>query len=216
MIEAELKARVREPDRVCAELRLLAPETVAVYRDVYYDRPDRGLTSADRELRVRVIETAEGRRCVLTYKDAAVDSASGSKPEHEIQADDATTLGVILAGLGFEPVIAFEKQCTNFSLFVYGRPMTATLVRVPELDGQTFLEVESLVDAIEHVQPVLADIRRLLAELGIAEADLTTELYTDAVASHRQTSARRTFAPDGPAWYASSLPTPPSSPNASS
>ena len=62
--------------------------------------------------------------------------------------------------------------------------MLATLVRVPELDG-VFLEVETLADDQAELQPALDDERRVLGELGLAETDLTTELYTDMVARER-------------------------------
>jgi len=80
-------------------------------------------------------------------------------------------------------VIAFEKRCRNYTFKAQDRQMLATLVRVPEIDG-TFLEVETLVEA-DHVQAALADIREVLAELGIAGEDLTRELYTNAVRARR-------------------------------
>ena len=83
MIEAELKARVHDPDTLRARLRRLAGEELSVYRDTYYDRPGRELTAQGRELRVRVMETGGVRRAVLTYKEPAADAASGSKLEHE-------------------------------------------------------------------------------------------------------------------------------------
>ncbi len=49
----------------------------------------------------------------------------------------------------------------------------------------TFLEAESLVDTEEQVGPALDTIRSVLTELGIDQADETTEAYTDAVAAHR-------------------------------
>ncbi|MFJ3854829.1 hypothetical protein ACIPRL_01280 [Streptomyces sp. NPDC090085] len=54
---------------------------------------------------------------------------------------------------------------------------------MPELDG-TFLELETLVEE-KDVPRALADIRETLAELGIGEADLTRQLYTDAVKARR-------------------------------
>ena len=55
---------------------------------------------------------------------------------------------------------------------------------VPELDG-TFLEVETMTGDQHDLDPALADIRAVLGHLGITEADLTTELYTEAVMRHR-------------------------------
>ncbi|MFE7119699.1 class IV adenylate cyclase [Streptomyces sp. NPDC057654] len=184
MIEAELKARVHSPEHVMRQLDAVAAVRVEVYRDTYYDRPDRSLEEAGEELRVRTVHGADGTRTVLTFKGAAVDAESGSKPEYETQVEDAAATHAILRGLGHVEHIAFEKRCRNYEFEAHGRRMLATLVRVPEIDG-TFLEIETLVDQSD-VAPALDAIRALLAELGIGAEDLTRELYTDAVAARRR------------------------------
>ncbi|KAA2246469.1 CYTH domain-containing protein [Solihabitans fulvus] len=187
MIEAELKARVHHVNRVLGLLRGRASaEETATYHDVYYDTPAGGLERDGRELRVRVVETAAGARCLLTYKQPAVDAASGSKPEHEITTVDAgaaATLEVILRALGVAPVLAFTKQCRNFRITSGGREMLATVATVPEIAG-TWLEVETLAEPDELTEALDA-VRAALAELDIAEADLTGALYTDAVRATR-------------------------------
>lgn len=183
MIEAELKARVHAPEYVMRLLDERVTARVEVYRDTYYDRPDGSLEKADQELRVRTVHGADGVRTVLTFKAAAVDEASGSKPEHETAVEDAWAVHAILRGLGHVPVIAFEKRCRNYEFEAYGRRMLATLVRVPEIDG-TFLEVETLVDEAE-LSAALDGIRAVLGELGIRAEDLTRETYTGAVAAQR-------------------------------
>ncbi|MGW3200693.1 class IV adenylate cyclase [Streptomyces sp. NPDC001118] len=184
MIEAELKARVHAPEQVMRLLDERATARVEVYRDTYYDRPDGSLEKADQELRVRTVHGATDTRTVLTFKDAAVDDASGSKPEHETPVTDAEAAHAILRGLGHVPVIAFEKRCRNYDFEARGRRMLASLVRVPEIDG-TFLEVETLVDE-DEVGAALDDIRAVLADLGIGAEDLTRETYTGAVAAQRR------------------------------
>ncbi|MFI0188424.1 class IV adenylate cyclase [Streptomyces sp. NPDC017082] len=184
MIEAELKARVQAPEAVMRQLDQRAPAQIEVYRDTYYDRPDGSLDQADQELRVRTVHGADSTRTVLTFKGAAVDEASGSKPEHETVVADADEAHAILRGLGHAPVIAFEKRCRNYSFEARGRQMLATLLRVPEIDG-TFLEVETLV-AEGDVPAALADIRVTLEELGIGPDDLTRETYSGAVAAQRK------------------------------
>ncbi|WP_330301583.1 MULTISPECIES: class IV adenylate cyclase [unclassified Streptomyces] len=193
MIEAELKARVHSPEAVTRQLDERAEARVEVYQDTYYDRPDGSLEKADQELRLRTVHgtagprTANGPtglRTVLTFKDAAVDEGSGSKPEHETRVEDSQAAHAILRGLGYVPAIAFEKRCRNYDFEARGRQMLATLVRVPEIDG-TFLEVETFVDE-DDVAAALDDIRAVLAELGIGPEDLTRELYTDAVAAQRR------------------------------
>ena len=53
-IEAELKAVVRDPEAVMAQLEeAYGPGRPEVYQDTYYDLPTGALTSEDRELRIR-------------------------------------------------------------------------------------------------------------------------------------------------------------------
>ena len=179
MIEAALKARVRDPAALRGRLRRLASEELSLYRDTYYDRPGRELTAQGRELRVRVMETSGVRRAVLTYKEPAADAASGSKPEHETKVADAAVVDQILRALGLEHLVAFEKHCANYRFTARGRDMLATVVTVPEIDG-TFVELETLTDEAD-LAAALGDVRAVLAELDITEDDVTTEQYTDAV-----------------------------------
>ncbi|MCW2919738.1 MAG: uncharacterized protein JWN52_7806 [Actinomycetia bacterium] len=179
MIEAELKARVSDPDGLRAQLRRRADEEISVYRDTYYDRPGRELTTEGRELRVRVVETAGRRRTLVTYKEPAVDATSGSKPEHETEVANAQVIDTVLLALGVEHIVAFEKHCANYRFTAAGRDMLATVVTVPEIDG-TFIELEAMADE-DDLDQALNDVREVLHELGIVTDDLTTEQYTDAV-----------------------------------
>ncbi|WP_030185213.1 class IV adenylate cyclase [Streptomyces sp. NRRL S-813] len=183
MIEAELKARVHAPEAVMRRLDQLAAARVEICQDSYYDRPDGSLEKADQELRVRTVHSGDGLRTVLTFKNAAVGEVSGSKPEHETRVEDSQAAHAILQGLGYVPVIAFEKRCRNYDFEARGRHMLATLVRVPEIDG-TFLEVETLVDE-EEPAAALDDIRSVLKALGTGPEDLTRETYTHAVVAQR-------------------------------
>ncbi len=190
VIEVELKARVHAPEAVMRLLDGRATARVEVYRDTYYDRPDGSLEKAGEELRVRTVRGADETRTVLTYKGAAIDEDSGSKPEEETRVEDAEAAHAILRGLGHVELIAFEKRCRNYDFEARGRKMLATLVRVPEIDG-TFLEVETLVheEHEEHedeLPAALDDVRAVLAELGIGPEDLTRETYTGAVAAQRR------------------------------
>ncbi|MFC9296111.1 class IV adenylate cyclase [Streptomyces sp. NPDC057011] len=184
MIEAELKARVHEPEETLRRLEERAGGRAEVYQDTYYDTPDGALEARYEELRVRTVHGPDDTRTVLTYKGAPVDEESGSKPEHETRVEDATAVHATLRGLGYVPFIAFEKRCRNYAFESRGRQMLATLVRVPEVDG-TFLELETLADE-QDLGAALGDVRTVLAELGIRSEDLTRELYTDAVRACRK------------------------------
>jgi adenylate cyclase, class 2 len=85
----------------------------------------------------------------------------------------------ILRMLGLEHLVTFEKHCTNYRFTAMGRDMLATMVTVPGIDG-VFIELETLADEA-GLSAALGDVWTILGELGIAEEDLTTELYTDAV-----------------------------------
>ncbi|MEV4442641.1 class IV adenylate cyclase [Streptomyces sp. NPDC049577] len=184
MIEAELKVRVSDPEGVVHRLEQLAVGRAEVYRDTYYDTPEKTLGSGDRELRLRTVRGDEGESSFLTYKEPRVDDASGSKPEHETRVEVPDAVHAMLRGLGYVVSIAFEKHCRNYEFDARGRHMLATLVEVPDIHG-TFLEVETL-SKDDEVDSALEDVRAVLTDLGFADGDVTTELYTDAVAARRR------------------------------
>jgi adenylate cyclase, class 2 len=55
VIEAELKARVHNPERVRPQLERLAGGRDSSYHGIYHDWPDGSLIRDGRELRVRVV-----------------------------------------------------------------------------------------------------------------------------------------------------------------
>lgn len=137
------------------------------------------LDRGGRELRLRSVETGGVARHLLTFKEAAVDEASGSKPEHETTVGNPAAVDHLIRALGYAPLIELTKECENYRLTDAGREFLATVVRVPELEG-TFFEAETMADEAD-VNQALGAVRRLLKDLGVADSELTTELYTDAV-----------------------------------
>jgi adenylate cyclase class 2 len=185
VIEAEYKARLSDADTVRAGLRLLAEPECVSYQDAYYDNGNGDLDESGCELRLRTIEGAHGqRRHLITFKDAAVDDATGSKPEHETVVEDRGVMEEIVSRLGYRPIVSFTKRCQNFRFMAAGREMLATLVEVPEIDG-TFLELETQVEEADMTE-AFDDLRSVLADLNVSPSALTTELYTDAVMRARQ------------------------------
>jgi adenylate cyclase, class 2 len=182
-VEAEIKARLADPATVRQRLDRYATGTAEVYQDTYLDTTDDQLDHADRELRLRTIERDGEARHLLTFKEPAVDPVTRSKPEHETAVTDPQATLSILAGLGYRPVLAFTKDCRNYRFSQGGRDFLATLVTVPELDG-TYLEVETRAQ-LGDIDDALAAVRAIVAELGIAEDELTVGTYTDAVRAAR-------------------------------
>lgn len=184
MIEAEYKARLVNPPDVRMHLIGRADAERVEYRDTYFDDPERSLSRSGRECRLRTIIGPDGARHLLTSKDPAVDGATGSKPEFETTVADRGAMERIIERLGLEAVISFSKDCENFRFVAGGRQVLATLVSVPELDGQ-FLELETMVSEETELPEALRHLETLLAQLGVSADELTTELYTDAVARRR-------------------------------
>lgn len=188
MIEAEIKARLVDPDAVRRQLEQWAPGVAETYADTYFDTPDQALAAQQRELRVRTVAGPDGTRHRLTFKDRPVDAATQSKPELEMTVSDPVEAAAILTGLGYPAELAFTKECVNFEVTRRGRRFLATVVTVPEIAG-TFLEVETQARE-DDVEPALAAVRSLLAELGIGEGEWTIDAYTEAVRAARAAEQR--------------------------
>ncbi|MEY9930146.1 adenylate cyclase class 2 [Catenulispora sp. GP43] len=187
-IEAELKARVRDVPALLAALDRRAEREMVVCHDRYFDSPDGTFASAGHELRIRTVETDAGVRNLLTFRKSGADAASGSRPEYETTVGDADVAESIVLGLGYRPMVALWKQCSNYRWRQGGRDLLATVVTVPEIEG-TFVELETVAEADGDLSAALDAARATLVELGIADHDLTTELYTDAVAAAMRASA---------------------------
>lgn len=184
MIEAEYKARLTNPDRVRVALRERATPDVVSYQDTYYDNPSGDLDRTGREFRLRTVEEPSGScRHVLTFKDPAVDEATGSKPEFETLVADRDAMRDIIARLGYQPALSFTKRCENFEFTASGRHMLATIAEVPEING-IFLELETQAEEPDLFH-AFADLRMVLTELGVTPEELTNELYTDAIRQAR-------------------------------
>jgi adenylate cyclase, class 2 len=183
MIEAEYKARLRNPDTVRRQLRERARPDIVTYHDTYLDDAQKKLSKADQELRLRTIESGASSTHLLTFKDAAIDRTTGSKPEYETSVSDRSMLDHIIHLLGYSPVISFSKECENYRFATSGRDVLATIVTVPEIQG-TYLELETQASPPD-LDAALADLRTILIDLDVTSDELTTELYTDAVTRER-------------------------------
>jgi adenylate cyclase class 2 len=188
VIEAELKARLSDAGAVRAQLGQRATAEKAIYRDTYYDTPAGSLERDGREVRLRSVErnveTPVQVSYLLTYKEAVVEEASGSKPEYETTLASPDAVAHLLEGLGYSVAVELTKDCENYRFSHGGRDFLATVVQVPEIEG-TFLEIETQAD-VSDLTEALSAVRSLMTDLGIGAEALTTELYTDAVRAARQ------------------------------
>jgi adenylate cyclase, class 2 len=187
VIEAELKARVRDVEAVQRWLRERASEEPATYHDTYYDWPDHRLDAEGREIRLRTIETPDGTTHLLTYKQPPVDEESGSKPEFETTVAERLPINIMLLDLGLAEQVSLTKRCQNYCFEYGGRPIQATIVNIAELEG-TFIEVETQSDRKE-LTIALASIRKILDQLGVGD-DMDQRSYTASVIEERSKSGR--------------------------
>jgi adenylate cyclase, class 2 len=183
-IEVERKARVAHPDKVRALLAQRADAEASTYHDTYYDWPDGTLEHDGRqELRVRVVETANDSQAILTFKGTPLDDTS--VPEFETTVDDPVAADEILTGLGLVHLIRFQKHCRNYTFRSGSYDVKATIVQIPELDDETFIEVETIVETADQTPPATRAIHDVLTSLGLSDQELTDELYTDRVRTQR-------------------------------
>lgn len=178
MIEAELKARVKDVEAVRTWLRARAEEEEATYHDTYYDWPDRLLDAEDREVRLRTITSPTSTTYLLTYKQPPIDVESGSKPEHETTIADPVPVDVMLRDLGLVELVRLTKRCENYRFRYGNRTMLATLVTIPEIDG-IFIEIESHVE-FDDFSDSITVIRTIMTELDVID-NLDSSTYTETV-----------------------------------
>jgi len=93
-------------------------------------------------------------------------------------------LVTVLTALGVEQIIAFEKRYVNYRFTAHGRDLLTTVVTVPEPAERTFIELETITDHGD-VDAAVDVAQSVLRELGIEDSGLTTQAYTDAVATRR-------------------------------
>jgi len=186
-VEVELKAHVRDRNRVLRVLDQLATAETATYQDTYYDTPEGALARAGKEFRARTIHVGDQQTLLLTFKEPKLDSSG--QPEHEVVvAADPNQLSAILTGLGYVPVIAFTKLCTNYRLTRNSSSILATVVQLPEIGDKTYIEVECVLSVAEepHIASTAETLRSFMIDvLGLDEATFTDDTYTGAVRKHR-------------------------------
>ena len=130
-VEAELKALVRNPDRIHSALSRRAVGKYSTYSDRYFDYPDRAWNRCGNG----------AVRCSPSKNQPWIQPAdrnpSMRRPSRMPKCWSCSP------HWGVEQIVAFEKRCVNYRFTAQGRDLIATVVTVPELAGQTFIELET-------------------------------------------------------------------------
>ncbi|MEM7681609.1 MAG: class IV adenylate cyclase [Planctomycetota bacterium] len=179
----EIEAKMRLLDRPALEARLAetAAERVAVLSETnsYFDTADGGLKASDQGLRIRVETGAGGARSSsITHKGPRSHGRLKSRAETELPVDDPRLASDLLAALGYQHVVTFEKQRVRYAL----HDCRVELDTLPLIG--VFVEIEGPSD-----DAVLA-VRR---ELGLDGAPLIKASYVSLLISHlRERRVRET------------------------
>ncbi|MEM7624557.1 MAG: class IV adenylate cyclase [Planctomycetota bacterium] len=191
IIEIEVKLRLSDPEALHAKLRELdaVHDRQFLETNTYFDSPDGQLKSTDQGLRVRIEKnTTTGKSdCVVTHKGPRAHGRLKSRSETEVGVTDARAAGQMLAVLGYQPVMTFEKLRDRYLL----DGCRVEIDRVPHLG--TFVEIEGSSD-----DKVLA----VQAKLGMADQPLIRASYIAMLSTFlRENGDARTtvrFADDEP------------------
>lgn len=190
--EIEIKLRVSDPASARARLAEIAGrgEPAVFEVNTIFDRPDGELRRGGSALRVRqCFDPATPARPVgatLTYKGPRGAGPLKSREERETPVAEPDEVAAILARLGYQPVIRYEKRREAWAL-------GGCAVVLDELPGLgSFIEIEG---------PDEAAIRAAQARLGLTEAAVVPESYVELAATHGRREADGAtglrFEPDG-------------------
>ena len=192
MFEVELKAIVRNKSATIEQIEELCDETglKLVYDDVYLDK-ENTLTVADKELRLRNKTNRDSgeSRFFLTFKDSPFDEKSKSKPEFETEITDFNTAIAIFKKLGYSISMRYTKECLIYNLTYRDIKLEVSIVELPELKN-TFIEVETQTETEKDTKLLFKILHEFLNQIGISQADLTSQYYVDAIKEKREQDQR--------------------------
>jgi len=122
-VEIEAKMRLHDPEAVLARLSELGAARTAELSETnsYFDTAEGTLKSSDQGLRTRVEVTGastpdESITTTITHKGPRAMGAFKSRFETELDVDNAKDAAMLLAALGFQHVLSFEKRRVRYEL----------------------------------------------------------------------------------------------------
>jgi adenylate cyclase class 2 len=171
-LEIEAKFKVDSFEAVRRRLTELRGERICAVLESnhIFDTQDRGLFARGCGLRIRTC-AGQGRvpASTLTYKGPQTQSSLKSREELETHIDDADAARGILAGLGFTPVLVFEKRREKWRL----SDCTIELDELPRLG--CYVEIEG---------PTEQAVTSAQASLNLAHEQAITTTYIALLIEH--------------------------------
>lgn len=179
-VEIEAKMKVDDLAAIRRRLKQQGAQRIrqVVETNTFFDRPDRGLRSSDRGLRVRRMLNVDSasESAVMTFKGPRQPGPLKSREELEITVDDPQTAILLLERLGFQTTLAFEKRRESWTL----QNCQVELDELPYLGS--FVEIEGPDE--QSVQ----DVRKLLE---LADSPMIQASYISMLSDYVEQSSPR-------------------------
>ena len=113
-MRAEIEAKLKVDSLADVERKLRECDASfvreTVQRDTYFDTADRDLTRRDECLRLRQEKIGQRERLTLAYKGPKEPDDYKKRTEIEVQVGDADATESLLAALGHEKALTFDKR----------------------------------------------------------------------------------------------------------
>jgi adenylate cyclase class 2 len=169
-VEIEIKLRVDHLAPIRDRIKVLGAKRVGevMETNTFFDTPDRALLASDCGLRLRRSHDLKSGKetLVLTYKGPRGEGAVKRREEIECVIAPLESAIEILARMGYERVLSFEKRRESWK---QGR-CKIELDTLPHLGS--FVEIECQSES---------DILKLQEKLGVAEHATVVQTYADLV-----------------------------------
>jgi len=111
-IEIEAKLKVSSLEEIASRLKQLGARFLcrSVQKDTYFDDDQQTLLNSDKGLRLRRERNEAGEKIILTYKGPREEKLFKSRKEIELELDSFENMTELLAALGYQRKLVFEKK----------------------------------------------------------------------------------------------------------
>lgn len=175
MIEVEIKLPVENRQELERKLQMKGFQAGKCVKeeDIYFNSPERDLKKRDEALRIRTVTNleTESEESVLTYKGPKLDHVSMTRKELETGVENPQMMREIFCALGYEKQYMVRKKRSYYEK----EKLTACVDQVEGLGN--FLELEILLTDENKREEALAEIEKLLHELGYQMSETSRTSY---------------------------------------
>jgi len=178
MIEVEVKAKIKHPDKIIKLLKTQAIFLKEIHQiDIYFNAPDRDFRLTDEALRIRI--SSEGSE--LTYKGSKIGNLiDKTREEISVHINDLKKTRIILEKLGFHEVDKVSKKRILFQF----SDLSISVDFVENL-GE-FIEIEGLVTTQNEIEIKRNEIFDFLNGLNIPLEDCERRSYLELLLNKKR------------------------------